>query len=127
MIIFRVTASFCRHFAHNEQSPSLFSHIAVDDSEERTEQQKTALLEKVPPLFMHCNVPNMRVLCAILRARDAAQLSTKTEAKLSNYYPAGLPAPPTCVRSIVYSGWNPVPGNRRLQGPPRSQESFQIF
>eukprot|EP01112_Ceratiomyxa_fruticulosa_P021253 TRINITY_DN7410_c0_g1_i1.p1 TRINITY_DN7410_c0_g1~~TRINITY_DN7410_c0_g1_i1.p1 ORF type:complete len:1364 (+),score=366.09 TRINITY_DN7410_c0_g1_i1:107-4198(+) len=37
-------------------------------------------------------------------------------ASLTKYYPPSTPTPPTCVKSIVYSGWNPPTGTRRLMG-----------
>ena len=39
------------------------------------------------------------------------------DAPLNRFFPAG-PAQqvPQCIKSLVYSGWNPVPGNRFLRG-----------
>jgi len=33
-----------------------------------------------------------------------------------HYFPKIRRKPPLCVKSIIFSGWNPVPGYRRLQG-----------
>lgn len=38
------------------------------------------------------------------------------EFNLKNFFPREKPAPPACVQSICYSGWNPPPGNRRCKG-----------
>ncbi|KAN0050474.1 hypothetical protein ACTA71_003598 [Dictyostelium dimigraforme] len=35
---------------------------------------------------------------------------------LSNYYPESPIAPVQCVKSMIYSGWSPVPGYRKLFG-----------
>eukprot|EP01102_Stenamoeba_stenopodia_P011896 TRINITY_DN3690_c0_g1_i2.p1 TRINITY_DN3690_c0_g1~~TRINITY_DN3690_c0_g1_i2.p1 ORF type:complete len:1154 (-),score=336.56 TRINITY_DN3690_c0_g1_i2:321-3782(-) len=42
---------------------------------------------------------------------------TKTKSvKLGEYYPSHTQPTTQCLKSLVYSGWNPVPGYRKLQG-----------
>lgn len=74
-----------------DKSPALFPLFAIEEKDALTDEEKAATVAEF----------------------DNAQPS------LSKYYPPGRadrPTLPPCLKALHLSGWNPPPGNRRLQG-----------
>ena len=53
----------------------------------------------------------------LIGAAENIDIEVQLEAQLKDFYPAtaSIPSIP-CLKSLIYSGWNPPPGYRRLQG-----------
>eukprot|EP01113_Clastostelium_recurvatum_P009176 TRINITY_DN1438_c0_g1_i1.p1 TRINITY_DN1438_c0_g1~~TRINITY_DN1438_c0_g1_i1.p1 ORF type:complete len:1305 (-),score=339.28 TRINITY_DN1438_c0_g1_i1:965-4879(-) len=107
------------HIEHASFAPSAFSYFAYpeeivekaepaqDGSQDAPESNKQR--KQKPKRVEPVSLPNLTPLFSDQPAADAAST-------LATFYPPRLPTPPPCVRSIIHSGWNPVPGSRRLMG-----------
>jgi len=82
-------------------SPSVFSQINFDHLQNPQSQKQTNQKDEKNPQNSE-----------LLLYEDLLQ--GKVSAK--HYFPKIRRKPPLCVKSIIFSGWNPVPGYRRLQG-----------
>lgn len=77
--------------------------------------------DKSNTVFMQLDTPTPEEGAAKEEERTAmiAEFEKQVVPLLSKYYPTGKhdrQQAPVCLKGLSFSGWNPPPGNRRLQG-----------